>query len=36
MATILSTLKISKARDENEQEITPEIAFEVTVTAQVL
>jgi hypothetical protein len=36
VATILSTLSISKAKDEKGQEITPEIAFEVTVTAQVL
>jgi hypothetical protein len=36
MATLLSTLNISKAKDENGKEITPEIAFEVTVTAYVL
>jgi hypothetical protein len=32
-ATILSTLTISKARDENGQEITPEIAFVVGLAA---
>jgi hypothetical protein len=36
MATLLSTLNISKAKDENGQEITPEIAFEVALTAYVL
>jgi hypothetical protein len=36
MATILATLKISRVKDENGQEITPEIAFEVNFTAYVL
>ena len=36
MATILSTLRISKAKDENGQEIMPEIAFDVNFTAYVL
>jgi hypothetical protein len=36
MATLVSTVNISKAKDENGQEITPEIAFEVALTAYVL
>jgi hypothetical protein len=35
MATLLSTLNISKAKDENGQEITLEIAIEVAATAYV-
>jgi len=36
LATILSTLQISKVKDENGQEIIPEIGFEVNVTMYVL
>ena len=35
-ATMLSTITISKAKDENGQEITPEIAFEVALSAYVM
>ena len=36
LATMLSTIVISKAKDEDGREITPEIAFEVALTAYVL
>jgi hypothetical protein len=36
LATMLSTIMISKAKDENGQEITPEIAFEVASAAYVV
>jgi hypothetical protein len=36
MATMLSVLKISKAKDKNGEDITPEIAFEVALTVYVL
>jgi hypothetical protein len=35
LATMLSTLKICKAKDENGQEIIPEVKFEVGLTAYV-
>ena len=36
LATMLSTITISKAKDENGQEITPEIAFEAALNAYVM
>jgi hypothetical protein len=35
VATVLSTLNISKVKDENGQEITPEIAFDATIVGYV-
>jgi len=36
LATMLSTITISKAKDEHGREITPEIAFEVALAAYVM
>jgi hypothetical protein len=36
LATMLSTITISKAKDGNMHEITPEIAFEVALAAYVM
>jgi hypothetical protein len=33
LATVLSTISISKAKDEHGQEITPEIAFDIGLNA---
>ena len=35
-ATVLSTISISKAKDEHGREITPEIAFDVALNAYVV
>jgi hypothetical protein len=36
LATVLSTISISKPKDEHGQEITPEIAFDIGLNAYVV